>query len=238
MHAPAVGGRLWQQIRIGAEPWLRERVGRSAQRAKRRVHARLPAEAQVSHGREQRRPAPRRRPRRERVQRVRPPRARARPARRLRSERRRRSLPRNAPRQGRKQQRRSRQPRQRRRNLWRRHQNQPCPQRRNRHRGLWPSLRRPRLHGLPLPWVEAGCRNVLQARPRRGHPREAARQAQVQARTRRLIGRLGRQTTTISKREGRVGVPPALPHCLSVSPTRPPRPSRSMPSSQCSASVG
>jgi hypothetical protein len=232
MHAPAAGGRLRQQIRIGAEPWLRKRVERNARQARKRVHARPPA-VRAPHGREQKRPAPRRRPQPVK----RPPRVRPRPARRRRSALRprsrppspprRKSQPRSAPHQRRKPRRRCQQ-RQQRRNQWPQRQSQPRPQRLNRHRVPWRSLRweRPRRRDLPPPLAEVECRQA------------AGCQAQVQARVHSLTGRPGRETTTICSGEGRVGVASALPPRRSAPPPRPPRPSRSMPSSQCSTSSG
>ena len=66
---------------IGAEPWLRKRVGRSAQRPRRRLQKRPPA-GRAPHGRERRKPAPRRRPRRGRTAAARKTAARKAPAKR------------------------------------------------------------------------------------------------------------------------------------------------------------
>jgi hypothetical protein len=214
-------------------------VGRSAQRPRKRVHARPPA-ARAPRGRARRRPAPRKRPRRARRQRrASLPRERLRPERRPRSAQRRRSRQPNAPHQRKKPQRRSRQwPR---RNRWPRRQSQPRQQRLNRRRGPWRSLPWPRLRRRSLPprWAVEQRRRVPPAAwPRQGHPRAGACQAQAQARARSLIGRPGRETTTTCSCKGRGGHAPTLPYSHSVSPTRPPRFSRSMPSSQCSASCG
>ena len=195
---------------IGAEPWLRERVGRSAQRARRREHERPPAE-RAPHGRERRRPAPRKRPRRGRL----PP-ERPRPARRLRSGRRRRSQLRNAPRQ--RSLRRSAQPRQRKKSQQRSAVAAKKPvvtvaapkpdgpgaeagsasSATSRAPPVHPNLQWPRpcRRGLPHQWAWA-CRRVPPAaRQRPGLPPAAACRAQVRPRARSLIGRPGRETTT------------------------------------------
>ncbi len=177
-------------------------MGRSAQRPRKRVHARPPA-ARAPRGRARRRPAPRKRPRRARRRRRRSlPRERPRPARRLRSAQRRRSQQPNAPRRRKKPQRRSRQWQ--RRNRWPRRRSRPRQQRLNRRRDPWRSLpwQRPWRRSLPPPWAVEQRRRVQPAACP-GHPRAAACQARAQARARSLIGRPGRETTTTCSCKGR-----------------------------------